>query len=262
MPCKSTKKLGNLPSHLQCFELSSSFFLSKRWKALSKSIDDFKSILKNFRSLIGYDPFESLIIKIHDFFFRILLAIAYPIYKDRKKLSATKEVALSNKMILNKSITSKKDTLAKEKPSLTVTTIKSDDLNKFYARLVEYGYLPFDESNHSVKQIIDFHRETLSKITKLNLSKLKLKTLPKELLYCTQLKTLNLSFNCIERLPDWFGELKTLVSINLSKNRLYNLPASFFTIVNLKTLFLHNNRIIQAPLGLSRLPNLKKLVTK
>lgn len=264
MPCKSTTKLGNLPDHLQSFRLCQTPFMNRRWKVLSKQVDELKSILKRFRSIIGFDPFEHQIVKIHYVFH------SYTPFLEKKD-SEKKFFA----RLQNQGLTHRLDTLIKNsevkpkaiaaKHSLKYKMLKLEDENllKVFAHLVEQNILSalFGATPQEIRQYMSEQTKQLLEVKKLSLSKLKLTHIPKEILLCKNLKILNISQNLLEFLPDWIGDLEELETINISKNRLYNLPPSFYKLKKLKTIFIHSNKLTHVPLRLSHLPSLKKLVS-
>lgn len=122
----------------------------------------------------------------------------------------------------------------------------------------------------------------LSKNKRADLSKLKLKTLPKELFEVKDLQQLNLSFNPIEitgdelatleqlhtielaecqleEVPSVLSKMPWLESIKLSNNNIPSLPDSFSALQRLKKVYLYNCRLTVIPAVLKTLPNLETL---
>lgn len=125
-------------------------------------------------------------------------------------------------------------------------------------------------------------KAVLSKNKRADLSKLKLKKLPKELFEVTDLQQLNLSFNPIEitgdelaalehlhtielsdcqleEVPAVLAKMPRLESISLSNNNITVLPDSFSALQQLKKLYLYNCRLTTIPSVLKTLPNLETL---
>jgi Leucine-rich repeat (LRR) protein len=85
------------------------------------------------------------------------------------------------------------------------------------------------------------------KCYKLCLSNKKLKTIPKEIFYLTNLQELDLSDNKIEIIPAEMGNLKRLQYINLYHNRIKVLPPEMQELGNMHTLYVANNRLTEIP---------------
>lgn len=264
MPCKSTTKLGNLPDHLQSFKICQTLFMNRRWKVLSKEVEELWSILKQFRSIIGLDPFEHLIVKIH---------WTYGSYSPlliNKKSEKKFEAHLKSQSLLTRieplnQEQEKKTKAITAKHSFKYKMMQLEDHNLFIL-FDHFVYLGLFKASvgitaQEIRTLIQERAKEFSTYKKLSLSKLKLTHLPKELALFKHLKSLNLSGNQLEFLPEWIGELEELETINLSKNRLYNLPSGFYRLKKIKTIFLHSNRLTHVPLRLSHLPQLKRLVS-
>lgn len=264
MPCKSTTKLGNLPEHLQSFRLCQTPFMNRRWKVLSKEVEELQNILKRFRSIIGFDPFEHQIVKIHHVF-HCYTPFLEKKKSERKFFAQLKDegfVQRLDNLIKNKEV---KPKAIAAKHSLKYKMLKLEDENLLlvFQHLVEQKILKalFGATPQEIREAMTEHAKELLEIKKLTLSKLKLTHIPKEILLFKNLKSLNISQNLLEFLPDWIGELEELETINISKNRLYNLPTSFYKLKKLKTIFIHSNKLTHVPLRLSHLPSLKRLVS-
>jgi Leucine-rich repeat (LRR) protein len=264
MPCKSTTKLGNLPDNLQSFRLCQTPFMNRRWKVLTKEVDELKSILKRFRSIIGFDPFEHQIVKIHHIFTRYSPLLETK-KSEKKFLAQLKDQGISQRLdsIIKNSEAKPKAITAKHSIKYKMLKLEDENLLKVFAHLVEQNVLNalFGATPQEIRQYMNEHAEELLEIKKLSLSKLKLTHIPKEILLFKNLKILNISQNLLEFLPDWMGELEELETINISKNRLYNLPPSFYKLKKLKTILIHSNKLTHVPLRLSHLPSLKRLVS-
>src|ERR1041385_8569397 len=87
--------------------------------------------------------------------------------------------------------------------------------------------------------------EEPEKVTRLKLSKERLRAIPPEVFLFPNLKELDLSKNKIEEVTDSIGLLVNLVSLNLSNNKLTALPASIGKLKDLKMLYAARNEIHQ-----------------
>lgn len=93
----------------------------------------------------------------------------------------------------------------------------------------------------------------------LDLSKLELDSLPKEIGLLTHLKKLNLSHNFLKTLPSSLECLVHLEKLALNNNLLRNLPDMFEKLIRLETLLLNANLLTQLPLSLCRINSLNDL---
>lgn len=264
MPCKSTTKLGNLPEHLQSFRISHAPFMNRKWKVLSKEVDELKKILKRFRAIIGFDPFEHLIVKIHSIFGHYTPFLEKK--NSLKKFCAQhKKQGLIGKLenLIHNAENKPKAITAKHSIKFKMMKLEDENLLIVFNHLVDLGFFKASVGITPVEirlLMAEKSREFLG-TKKLSLAKLKLTHVPKEILLFKNLKSLNISQNQLEFLPEWIGELEELETINISKNRLYNLPTSFYKLKKLKTIFIHSNKLTHVPLRLSHLPSLKRLVS-
>ncbi|MFM2290491.1 MAG: hypothetical protein RIS29_304, partial [Bacteroidota bacterium] len=71
----------------------------------------------------------------------------------------------------------------------------------------------------------------------------RLKSVPKELKICTDIKYLDLFGNSIQEIPDWFYQFKRLEHLSLKNNILKELPTIVFTLENIKYLNIADNQI-------------------
>lgn len=93
----------------------------------------------------------------------------------------------------------------------------------------------------------------------LDLSDLRLTTLPPELGQCTALQTLFLRNNQLTTLPPELGRCTALSELDLSDNRLTRLPPELGQCTALQTLYLYNNLLTTLPPELGRCTALQKL---
>lgn len=87
-----------------------------------------------------------------------------------------------------------------------------------------------------------------TRATSLDLSQLRLNTVPHEAESLTQLTALDLSGNTLSQLPDWLGSFTQLTTLKLYNNNLSQLPETLASLTQLTTLSLGNS-------GLSKLPD-------
>ena len=93
----------------------------------------------------------------------------------------------------------------------------------------------------------------------LDLSELKLKSLPEQIYKLKSLKTLNLDWNKLSVLPGKMGELTSLEKLDLSWNNLTLFPKEVTHLKKLRSLDLWGNRIAELPPEISKLGNLRVL---
>lgn len=96
-------------------------------------------------------------------------------------------------------------------------------------------------------------------VYKLDLSKKKLRTIPKELFTLYNLQELNLSKNKIGIIPDDIGNLTNLQILNISANNISKLPSSIGNLTNLAELIANRNLISELPPQIGNLINLEKI---
>ncbi|HHD80417.1 MAG TPA: leucine-rich repeat domain-containing protein, partial [Campylobacterales bacterium] len=92
----------------------------------------------------------------------------------------------------------------------------------------KWGSNLFGDDIYSVKKGIPRDKETLLKITHLNLSKAKLSNIPLELYKLTQLQDLDISNNSISTLSKEIGNLINLEYLNLSENRVLSKKNGYY----------------------------------
>ena len=93
----------------------------------------------------------------------------------------------------------------------------------------------------------------------LDLSKKKLREVPKEIFELKNLQILNLSHNKIKELPAEINQLTNLEKLILSNNDLKKLPATIGDLGNLTFLGLNRNLIEALPAEMGKLKNLEVL---
>ena len=81
----------------------------------------------------------------------------------------------------------------------------------------------------------------------LSLEKMKLETLPAELMRFKQLRKLNLSKNRLTELPDNIGELTQLEELDLGKNNFDLFPLELCQLTQLRRLLLNRNNFSMIP---------------
>ena len=93
----------------------------------------------------------------------------------------------------------------------------------------------------------------------LDLSNLRLRTLPPRLADVTGLTTLYLNGNRLTEVPEWIANLTGLTTLNLDNNQLTALPDGLAGLTGLTTLNLNNNQLTALPDGLANLTGLTRL---
>lgn len=96
-------------------------------------------------------------------------------------------------------------------------------------------------------------------VFKLNLSKKKLKEVPKEVFVFKNLQVLNLSKNSFKEIPQQIGDLKNLQDFNASNNYLTAIPSQIGLLENMVHLNLNRNLIVSIPPEIGNLNNLEVL---
>lgn len=97
------------------------------------------------------------------------------------------------------------------------------------------------------------------KVYRLDLSKQKLHTIPKEVFVLYNLQELNLAKNKIQSIPQEISSLVNLQKLNVSRNDLVELPATIGFLTNLTELVANQNDIYKLPKEIGNLTNLEKL---
>lgn len=95
-----------------------------------------------------------------------------------------------------------------------------------------------------------------TKVYKLNLSRMKLKTIPKEIYAFVNLQQLDLSYNEITEVQREIGILKNLQKLDLTHNKITELPATISLFRNLEEFLIGSNQLKTIPLGVAQLKKL------
>jgi len=93
----------------------------------------------------------------------------------------------------------------------------------------------------------------------LDLSNLRLRTLPPRLADVTGLTKLNLSNNQLTQVPEWIANLTNLTQLDLGNNQLTEIPEWIANLPNLTQLHLGNNQLTEIPEWIANLTNLTEL---
>lgn len=96
--------------------------------------------------------------------------------------------------------------------------------------------------------------------TKLDLSGLKLRFVPKEIAQLKTLRSLKLGYNQLRTLPVEIGQLTNLISLDLRSNQLSSLPTEIGQLKNLTLLDLSSNRLTNLPTEIGQLRKLQGLL--
>ena len=101
--------------------------------------------------------------------------------------------------------------------------------------------------------------QTLYNLNSLDLSSIKLYTLPNEICELINLQHLAISDNVLTNLPKHFYKLKNLIDLDAIANRFTKIPKQIFHLYKLKALYLTNNEIDEIPDEISNLEDLEEL---
>lgn len=96
-------------------------------------------------------------------------------------------------------------------------------------------------------------------LKRLNLQKLKLRSLPAQLWSLTELEYLGLQDNQLSKIPAEIAKLSKLTDLNLSRNQLTALPAALSELKQLNKLLAHHNELSEFPTPILLLGKLKHL---
>jgi len=116
-----------------------------------------------------------------------------------------------------------------------------------YAQKSEYKIFSFD-------QVKEANADT---IFALNLSHMKLDSVPKELARFTQLQYLDLSKNKLSKLPDFLADLEALKIIDISKNKFDIFPLVLTRVDSLTVLRANRNQFDRLPESIGYCKNLE-----
>ena len=99
----------------------------------------------------------------------------------------------------------------------------------------------------------------LGNLTRLNLCKNYMNSIPDDIVKLGNLTYLDLSRNNLKTIPDDIGKLKNLMYLDLSRNNLKSIPPSIGLCKNLRYLDLSYNNLTSLPKEIEDLPKLSKL---
>ncbi len=97
------------------------------------------------------------------------------------------------------------------------------------------------------------------KVYRLDLSKKKLRTIPKGVFSLYNLQELTLAKNKLQKIPKEIGDLTNLQKLNVSKNKITEFPATLGNLTNLVELIANRNEIYKLPPEIGNLINLEFL---
>lgn len=147
--------------------------------------------------------------------------------------------------------------------SQTVLLQRAKDTVKVWDKLVRG--LPFNQYGSNLElgkfnEWVTKNQNLLSLAVKgLDLEKLHLRIIPKEIEKLKSLKYLNLGLNDFKKLPSEITSLSNLETLNLDRIQLDSIPIEFEKLQNLKELSLHGAWIKEIPPVITKLPNLVSL---
>jgi Leucine-rich repeat (LRR) protein len=130
-------------------------------------------------------------------------------------------------------------------------SIRMENTRPMYVSRIEPGKLNFLEFS----QWLATHQKALASLTELDLSKLRLQSLP---VLLTNVRKLDLSDNHLTSLKE-FGQLRVLEELNLSRNELTELPVECCQLAKLKKLTLTQNKLTSLPKEFANLQALEEL---
>ena len=96
-------------------------------------------------------------------------------------------------------------------------------------------------------------------IKNISLTKLKIDSVPEELLKYKNIVSLDLSKNKLKTIPNWINSFEALRKINLYKNDFEQFPVQIFKLTQLDTLIISKNKLDSLPDEIQQLKKLKYL---
>ncbi len=115
------------------------------------------------------------------------------------------------------------------------------------------------QTNKLFESIAETKTVSPDSVYRLDLSKQKLETVPKEVFKFKNLRELYLNKNKLSQLPHQFKNLKHLKVLDLSKNKFQVFPTQLCSVTSIKQLFLGRNNIQYIPECIGQLVNLEIL---
>ena len=125
------------------------------------------------------------------------------------------------------------------------------------------GYEIFSDAGEGLEEDLEARNEILSKIDTLDFSNQNLLFLPKQILECKNLKSINLAGNPNIDWQDCFtklSSLKSLTDLNLNNNKLRKIPEEIKHFNNLIRLSLSRNNLDSLPIEIGELIKLEELL--
>ncbi len=124
---------------------------------------------------------------------------------------------------------------------------------------LQYENKPKTFLNWLIKSVQSLNQDDLLSLGFLNLSSIKITTLPESIGELKFLKKMDLSLNKLTSLPDSITKLKTLEILDLRSNDLLILPESINKLKNLEILDLRSNNLTTLPESIGEIESLKVL---
>lgn len=115
------------------------------------------------------------------------------------------------------------------------------------------------EKAEKIEQWMQKNSDAFSNVLKLNLKKMNLTTLPKQIKYFQNLEILSLENNHLTSIPVEIGSLSKLKELYLEKNKLTAFPIEIASLNRLTILFLSRNRLSIIPNQIGSLTELHNL---
>ena len=138
--------------------------------------------------------------------------------------------------------------------AITIAEANNINIDEEFWNPIQEVYRLNHTSNGNKKELLMLFNET-----SLELSNLKLTSLPVSIGNLSNLQRLHLENNQLTHLPESIGNLNNLETLSLGTNQLTHLPVSIGNLSNLQFLHLHNNQLTSIPESIGMLNNLQRL---
>lgn len=141
----------------------------------------------------------------------------------------------------------------------TVQDVVSN-VSRFVGRVAEQIR---DDTSDSLKTVVfsnfDEALNNPDKVYHITVSNSNIDTLPKEIVKCENLESIDLSNNKFTEFPEELTEIGSLKYINLGRNKISKITDNVYKLTELSTLKLNDNKLESLPKALGYLPNLSEL---
>ncbi|KAJ5077449.1 hypothetical protein M0811_05972 [Anaeramoeba ignava] len=140
---------------------------------------------------------------------------------------------------------------------LQVLIMSRNKISSFTLQLTKL--IDLDLSDNRIERFEDNAFMHLHSISKLNLAKNRISSLPESVSTMRNLSMLNLSSNNLQKLPQNIGNLVNLKELDLSENKLQSLPDEIGQLIFVYKLMLNGNQLKSLPQTFSHMKNLNVL---